>query len=57
MEQKKKHRCEDCAWRKRAEANPRSFMAILWRLHTYVCPGWRSYQKSLAEQAARGPRN
>lgn len=43
----KKHKCEDCAWRKKAEANPRSFTSILWKLHTYVCPGWKSYQKSL----------
>jgi hypothetical protein len=38
--------CEDCALRKKAEARPRSFLAILWKLHTYVCPGWRRYQRA-----------
>jgi hypothetical protein len=43
-------KCADCAWRKKSEANPRSFMAWLWRFHTKFCPGWKAYQKELAEQ-------
>ena len=43
--------CATCALRARAEANPKAFMARLWRWHTTWCPGWSKYQKALqAEQ-------
>jgi len=35
----------------KAEANPKSLMARLWRWHTGWCPGWKAYQAHLAEQA------
>jgi hypothetical protein len=50
------HRCADCAWRRKAEANPRSFLARLWRFHTRFCPGWKSYQHALAD-AGEGRRD
>jgi hypothetical protein len=34
---------ESCPMRKKAEANPKSFLARLWRWHTRWCPGWKSY--------------
>ncbi len=43
--------CETCALRMKAEAKPTSLMARLWRWHTGWCPGWKAYQKHLAEQA------
>lgn len=43
-------RCEDCKFRKKAEKKPWSFIGILWRLHALVCPGWRAYQKKLAQK-------
>lgn len=43
--------CETCQIRIKAEANPKSLMARLWRWHTGWCPGWRAYQAYLAEQA------
>ena len=43
--------CETCPMRQKAEANPKSFMARLWRWHTSWCPGWKEYQAYLAEQA------
>lgn len=43
-------RCEDCPLRKKAEAQPKSLFARLWRWHTSWCPGWKAYQKSLAER-------
>ena len=46
----KKFACETCPNRKKAEANPKSFMARLWRWHTGWCPGWKAYQAALAEQ-------
>ena len=49
METKKQYGCENCAMRKRAEANPKSWRARLWRWHTGWCPGWKAYQRSLAE--------
>jgi len=45
--------CETCPMRQKAEANPKSFMARLWRWHTGWCPGWKEYQAYLAEQAAK----
>ena len=44
-----KSNCEDCSWRKWAEQKPKSFLARLWRWHTKWCPGWKAYQKELAE--------
>jgi len=40
--------CETCPMRQKAEANPKSFMARLWKWHTTWCPGWKAYQKHLA---------
>lgn len=45
----KKHHCENCAFRRYAERKPNSLLAKLWRWHTTWCPGWKAYQKSLAE--------
>lgn len=42
--------CETCPICKKAEANPKSLMARLWRWHTGWCPGWKEYQAYLAEQ-------
>jgi hypothetical protein len=44
-----KHKCEDCGMRKYAEANPKTLRARLWRWHTGWCPGWKAYQRSLAD--------
>jgi hypothetical protein len=41
--------CATCGIRKRAEANPESFMSRVWKWHTGWCPGWNAYQKALAE--------
>ena len=41
------YKCESCAWRKKAEADPRKLSSRLWHWHTRICPGWKSYQKSL----------
>jgi hypothetical protein len=50
MSDNKKSGCEGCAFRKKAEAKPKSIIGIVWKLHTYICPGWRAYQKSLSFQ-------
>ena len=42
--------CETCAMRRRAEEKPNSLWARLWRWHTTWCPGWKKYQRWLAEQ-------
>jgi hypothetical protein len=44
------HRCADCPIRARAEANPRSLLARVWRWHITWCPGWKAYQKALTAQ-------
>jgi len=44
--------CETCPMRKKAEEDPNTFMARLWRWHTRWCPGWKAYQAYLAEQAS-----
>lgn len=43
--------CETCPMRKKAETNPKSLWARLWRWHTGWCPGWKAYQSHLAEKA------
>ncbi|MBP1598291.1 MAG: hypothetical protein H6Q05_3668 [Acidobacteria bacterium] len=45
-----KHHCENCSWRKYAERKPHTILARLWKWHTGWCPGWKAYQKALAEQ-------
>jgi hypothetical protein len=47
MSEPKQPACATCKIRMKAEANPRSLVAILWKLHTYVCPGWKAYRRSL----------
>jgi hypothetical protein len=49
MADEKTFPCETCAMRRRAEGKPNSFMARLWRWHTKWCPGWKAYQRHLAE--------
>jgi len=46
-----KSKCEKCKFRSYAERKPNSLLARLWRWHTGWCPGWKSYQRELAEQA------
>ena len=41
--------CANCPMRIRAENKPDSLLSRLWRWHTSWCPGWKSYQKALAE--------
>lgn len=47
-------KCATCGLRQKAEANPKGLMSRLWRWHTTWCPGWKAYQKSLAEAEASG---
>ena len=41
--------CETCDLRRKTEARPRSLVGILWKVHTWFCPGWKAYRRSLAE--------
>ena len=52
MSEKETMRCEECPIRKKAEARPRSLIGIVWKLHTYICPGWKAYQRSLARETS-----
>jgi hypothetical protein len=52
MSEGRKHRCEDCAIRRKAEARPRSLIGIIWKLHTHICPGWKAYRRSLADRGS-----
>lgn len=54
MADKKEVKCENCAFRKKAEQKPNSILARLWRWHTKWCPGWKEYQRQLAEQSKAG---
>ncbi|MCP1393032.1 MAG: hypothetical protein PHO60_10355 [Methanothrix sp.] len=42
--------CESCPIRRRAEKRPDTLIARIWKWHTDWCPGWKAYQKSLAEK-------
>ena len=44
-----KSKCAQCWFRDYAERNPNSLLARIWRWHTGWCPGWKAYQKELAE--------
>ncbi len=50
-EEKKEAKCATCPMRLKAEQNPKSFGARLWKWHTGWCPGWKAYQASLQEEA------
>lgn len=45
-----KSNCAECGFRRRAEAKPRSLLAMLWRWHTKWCPGWKAYQRELVAE-------
>jgi hypothetical protein len=45
-----KSSCETCRFRAYSERKPDSIIARLWRWHTKWCPGWKAYQRELAEQ-------
>ena len=38
--------CENCAWRAKYDANPKSFLGRLWKWHIKICPGWKMYLRS-----------
>lgn len=45
--------CATCRLHALAERKPHSLIAKIWRWHTRWCPGWKRYQRELAEEAAR----
>ena len=45
-----KSNCERCKLRAWSERNPKKLLAMLWLWHTKWCPGWKAYQRELAEQ-------
>jgi len=50
----RQHSCEACRLRALAEKKPDSILARLWRWHTGWCPGWKAYQRSLAQKPGPG---
>ena len=48
--------CHTCAMRARADQNPGSLMARLWRWHTGWCPGWKAYVRELERKGLPAPR-
>jgi hypothetical protein len=47
MTDTKSSACANGLIRHRAEKEPQSILARIWRRHTGWCPGWKAYQKSL----------
>ncbi len=45
-----KSRCENCKLRKYAEKKPDSLIAKIWKWHTKWCPGWKAYQREMADK-------
>ena len=45
-----KSNCEKCKFRSYSERKPNSILAKIWRWRTKWCPGWKSYQRELAQQ-------
>ncbi|MBN1345654.1 MAG: hypothetical protein JXQ73_23380 [Phycisphaerae bacterium] len=48
----KSYPCQKCPLHAYADRKPNSIIARIWRWHTGWCPGWKGYQKALAEQAS-----
>jgi len=48
--------CQTCPLRARAEKNPRSLFARLWRWHTGWCPGWKAYARELESKGLEVPK-
>jgi hypothetical protein len=44
-----KSSCANCKGREWSEKNPDKLLARLWHWHTTWCPGWKAYQRELAE--------
>jgi hypothetical protein len=42
--------CENCAFRAKYDANPKSLLGRIWRWHANWCPGWKAYMNGLEEQ-------
>lgn len=47
--------CATCGMRMKAQENPKSWSARLWRFHTKFCPGWKAYKRELAEKGLPEP--
>lgn len=47
MEEKK---CENCKFRAKYDSNPKSILGKIWKWHTAICPGWKSYMTSLSDE-------
>lgn len=44
------HGCAECAFRKKYDDNPKSFLGRIWRWHAGWCPGWKAYITSLPDE-------
>jgi hypothetical protein len=49
MDEKVPH-CANCTLKRYSERRPNSLLARLWRWHTGWCPGYKAYQRWLAER-------
>jgi len=47
--------CENCGWRAKYDANPKSFSGRLWRWHINFCPGWKKYMAAVPDEKRREP--
>ena len=46
--------CENCSFRAKYDANPKSLLGRIWRWHAGWCPGWKKYMGALpAEERIR----
>jgi len=48
-----KHNCDNCAWRAKYDAAPRSLLGRLWHWHIGFCPGWKAYYTAQSEDKRR----
>lgn len=45
--------CENCGFRAKYDANPKSLLGRIWRWHAGWCPGWKTYITSLPDDQRR----
>ncbi len=44
------HNCESCPIRAKYDNAPKSLIGKFWRWHIGLCPGWKSYIRSLDDE-------
>ena len=42
--------CENCKFKARYDAKPKSLLGRIWKWHISFCPGWKAYIRSVTDE-------